>query len=131
MPVRPPTFRPKGQRTRQQVVAEFDDRRGNAHERGYTYRLRQRMASWKRGHPLCLGCQAVGRVRATEVTDHTIPHKGNQVLLQDEGNWQPACRPHHDVVKQRLEALFKAGTIGADALRLDSKKAIELTIDLL
>jgi hypothetical protein len=53
------------------------------------------------------------------------------VLLHDEGNWQPACRPHHNVVKQRLEAMYRAGTITADALHLDSKKAIELTLELL
>lgn len=89
------------------------------------------MDKWKRAHPLCLGCEAIGKVVATEVTDHTIPHKGDQALLHDEANWQPACRPHHDVVKQRLEAMYKAGTIGADALRLDSQKAIELTLELL
>jgi 5-methylcytosine-specific restriction endonuclease McrA len=131
MPVRPPTFRPKGQRSRREVNTDYDDRRGTAHERGYTYRLRQRMAAWKRGHPLCLGCQAIGRVTATEVTDHTIPHKGDKVLLEDEANWQPACRPHHDIVKQRLEALFKAGSIGVDALRLDSDRAIQMTMELL
>ena len=131
MPVRPPTFRPRGGRSRQQVDADYDERRGTAHERGYTYRLRQRMGRWKRDHPLCLGCQAIGRVTATEVTDHTIPHKGDKALLEDEANWQPACRPHHDVVKQRLEALFKAGSIGPAALRLDSPRAIELSNELL
>ncbi len=131
MPVRPPTFRAKGQRSRQEVSTDYDRRRGTAHERGYTYALRQRMDRWKRAHPLCLGCQAVGRIRATEVTDHIIPHRGDQALLQDEGNWQPGCRPHHDIVKQRLEAMYKAGTIKADDLRFDSAKAIELTIELL
>lgn len=131
MPVRPPTFRLKGARARQEVVADYDRRRGTAHERGYTYRLRQRMDRWKRQHPLCLGCQAVGRLSATEVTDHIIPHGGDYDLLHDEANWQPGCRPHHDVVKQRLEGMYRAGTVTADDLRLDSKKAIELTLALL
>lgn len=89
------------------------------------------MGRWKREHPLCLGCKAVGRITATAVTDHTVPHKGDHALLVDEANWQPACRPHHDIVKQRLEALFKAGSIGRSDLRLDSAKAIELTNELL
>ena len=131
MPVRPPTFRPKGSRTKRETVADYDARRGTAHERGYTYRLRQRMDRWKLAHPLCLGCEALGRVTATEVTDHTMPHRGAHALLHDEANWQPACRPHHDIVKQRLEAMYRAGTIKADDLRLDSVRAIELTKELL
>jgi 5-methylcytosine-specific restriction endonuclease McrA len=89
------------------------------------------MQGWKREHPLCIGCQAVGRIAATEVTDHVIPHRGDQGLLHDEANWQPVCRRHHDVVKQRLEALFKAGSIGPLDLRLDSPRAIEMTKELL
>ena len=89
------------------------------------------MALWKHQHPLCLGCQAVGRVVATDVTDHIIPHKGDPDLLSDESNWQPACRKHHDVIKQQLERMYAAGRIRAIDLRLDSDLAKELTADLL
>jgi 5-methylcytosine-specific restriction endonuclease McrA len=65
------------------------------------------------------------------VVDHTIPHKGDQVLFWDRTNWQASCRPHHDIVKQRLEVLFARGKVSADDLRLDSAKAKHLTIDLL
>jgi 5-methylcytosine-specific restriction protein A len=131
MPVAPPTYRPKGARTKRDVSQDHDHRRGTPHERGYTYRLRQAMNRWKLAHPLCLGCQAVGDVTPTAVTDHVVPAEGNQALLWDQGNWQPACRPHHDIVKRRLDDLFKAGRIKAPELRLDSTTAVALTKELL
>jgi len=50
--------------------------------------------------------------------------------MWNEANWQPSCRFHHDVVKQRLESLFAQGVITAPDLRLNSVKAVELTRDL-
>ena len=85
------------------------------------------MALFKREHPLCLGCEAVGRVEPTTVCDHVIPAKGDHVLLWDQGNWQPACRWHHDVIKQRLERMFVDGKATAADLRLDSPRAVEMT----
>ena len=67
------------------------------------------------------------RITATEVTDHVIPHKGDQALFWDHDNWQPACGWHHDVVKQRLEALFEQGKATRADLRLDSEKAKQIS----
>lgn len=53
------------------------------------------------------------------------------MLLESEANWQPACRPHHDVVKQRLEDLFAQGKANENDLRLDSAMSIKLTNELL
>ena len=116
MPSKPPVFRPISMGTRQQAQRDYDSRRGTAHQRGYTKRLRNAMDSFK----------AEGRITATAVTDHVIPAKGDRVLLEDRDNWQPACRWHHDVVKQKLEVLFAAGRIGAADLRLDSPRALSL-----
>lgn len=66
----------------------------------------------------------------SEVTDHIVPHAGNADLFWSEANWQPACAWHHDTVKAKLEHLFGIGEIGADDLRLDSEKAICITLDL-
>lgn len=100
---------------------------------------RQRSAAWLRfqvGQGLqgigaeptrCAGCHAVGLVRPAEVTDHVVPHKGDQALFWSEDNLQSGCSWHHDTVKQRLEALYQAGAIAASALRLDSAEAIALT----
>lgn len=70
----------------------------------------------------------MGRVAATEVVDHIIPHKGDQSLMWDPANWQPACTMHHNVVKQRLEGLYLQGRATPADLRLDSAKAIEITL---
>lgn len=83
--------------------------------------------AFKAKHPLCLGCSAVGRVAATEVVDHIVPHKGDDALFWAEANWQPSCAWHHDVVKQRLEALHLRGQATPSDLRLDSPKAIAMT----
>jgi hypothetical protein len=131
MPTKPLTFRPPGAPTSRDVERAYDKRRGTAHARGYTDQLRRRMAAFRAARPLCLGCQAVGRIAATEVCDHVIPARGDRDLLWSEANWQPACREHHDIIKQRLEDMWNARTITSDELRLDSATAIRLTRDLL
>lgn len=130
MPVRPPTYRPQGQRTRQEARAERDSRRGTAQQRGYDSRWEKAAAAYKRDHPCCTGCRAVGKVEKTAVVDHILPHKGNPHLMWNVRNWQPACRFHHDVVKQRLEKLFDRGKIQPIDLKLDSLIAIRLTREL-
>ncbi len=64
-------------------------------------------------HPLCVMCQARGRVTAAEVVDHITPHKGDLSLFWDAGNWQSLCRPHHDSTKRRIE--HGGREIGCDA----------------
>jgi 5-methylcytosine-specific restriction endonuclease McrA len=127
MPTQPPVFRPPHARSRQQQVREYEARRGNERQRGYTKALRNAMAHHKRSHPLCVGCQAIGRVTAAEVTDHVIPARGDHALLWDQGNWQSVCRRHHDVIKQRLERMYEHGDVDASALRIDSATAIRLS----
>jgi 5-methylcytosine-specific restriction endonuclease McrA len=126
MPDMPPTFR--AGRTKRQMVRETDLARGTAAERGYGRRWMTESGQYKAQHPLCVGCKAVDRVMAVEVTDHIVPHRGNQDLFWDRENWQSACRFHHDTVKQKLEVMFDRGQIGRDQLRLDSQTAIRLTL---
>lgn len=127
MPTLPPTFRPHGQPTRQEQRQEADARRGSARARGYTTRWDKAAKLYRARHPLCLGCEAVGRTTATAVVDHVEPHRGDDRLFWDPDNWQPACGWHHDVVKQRLEAEFVAGRLEATDLRLNSDAAKALT----
>lgn len=131
MPIRPPTYRPPGAPSAQDHAQAYDRRRGTPHSRGYTHKLRKAMDAWKHRNPLCLGCQAVERISATEVTDHIIPHKGDKLLLWNAANWQPACREHHDIIKQRLEDMVAKGKASASDLRLDSELAKQLTRELL
>ena len=131
MPIRPPTFRPKGARTRRETNVEYDARRGSARDRGYDARWDAVSVGFRRHNPLCLGCEAVGRVTPTALVDHIIPHKGDRALFWDPANRQPSCGPHHDVVKQRLEVLFAQGKAKRDDLKLDSEMAKALTLELL
>lgn len=48
-------------------------------------------------NPTCCMCGA----KAT-VTDHIIPHRGNEDLFWDESNWQSLCKSCHDK-KTRIE----------------------------
>lgn len=130
MPVKPPTFRPRSMRAPTQRREADDQRRGSARERGYSARWDRESATFRRAHPLCLGCQAVERVEPSTVTDHIVPHKGDRGLLWDMANWQPCCAWHHDVVKQQLEQRWARGEIGPASLRLDSPEAVALTRDL-
>ncbi len=106
----------------------FDgDRRGNSRSRGYTTAWDKSSASFKVRHAHCLGCEAIGKLSATEVVDHVEPHKGDQVKFWNTAMWQPACRWHHDVIKPRLERLFADGEIAVDELWLNSPTAIRLS----
>lgn len=128
MPTMPGTFRPPGAQSRDEQKREFDKRRGSARDRGYTSRWDRASRLFRRSHPLCLGCQAVGWVSATEVTDHIVPHRGDDRLFWDMDNWQPSCAWHHDVVKQKLERMLSHGEIDAEMLRLDSDIAKKITL---
>src|SRR4051794_33187453 len=109
MPSKPQSFRPSHLGTMQQAKRQYEIDRGSARERGYNTRWDANSLRYRREHALCLGCEAVGRFTVTEVVDHIIPHKGDNVLMWDESNWQPSCGPHHDVVKQRIERRYAQG----------------------
>lgn len=126
MPQLPPTFRPRHQPGRAEVRRAADQRRGSARARGYSARWDKASRGYRKAHPLCLGCQAVGEVRAAEVVDHVVPPKGDRALFWDHDNWQPACSALcHSRVKQALEARWLRGELPDEALRLDSPAAIE------
>lgn len=130
MPTMPSVFRPKGQPSSSHARQLNEERRGTARQRGYTAKWDREAKAFKCSNPLCLGCLAVGRTAATAVVDHTIPHKGDHALFWDRALWQPCCKWHHDVVKKRLEQMYADGKIDVLQLRLDSTKAIELTLAL-
>lgn len=104
-----------------------DEPRGSARDRGYSARWDREAKAFRRQHPLCVGCGAVGLVEVARVVDHIEPHRGDPVKMWDWANWQSACLWHHNDVKQALEAMFDRGQVDASALRLDSPEAIRLT----
>jgi len=101
--------------------------RANSHQRGYDRQWERAAALFKLEHPLCLGCEAVGLVSATEVVDHVVPHKGNRDRFWDRSRWQPCCKWHHDVVKQQLEHRFSKGALTEADLWLNSSAAVAVT----
>ena len=73
-----------------------DQRRGTAHERGYTGAWQKARAGFLRSHPLCVRCLAADQTVAANVVDHIVPHKGDKVLFWEHANWQALCKPCHD-----------------------------------
>ena len=91
-----------------------NDRRKTS-ERGYGWRWQQNRALFLQRHPLCCMCEHKGIVTPATVVDHIIPHRGDEELFWNEGNWQPLCKEHHDRDKQTLETTGKViHTIGPD-----------------
>jgi 5-methylcytosine-specific restriction protein A len=81
----------------------------------YDYRWQRASKIFLAQHPLCQcpECdEGRKRVRAANVVDHKVPHRGDRELFWDEGNWQAMNKRCHDSYKQRLE---KSGVVlGAD-----------------
>lgn len=75
-------------------------------QRGYNYEWQQARLAFLNENPLCSYCDRMGRVTAACIVDHKIPHRGDMVLFWDRTNWQSLCKPCHDVVKKREEALL-------------------------
>jgi 5-methylcytosine-specific restriction endonuclease McrA/predicted kinase len=103
MPVRPPLFRPQGQRTAKQGKRETDSRRLTSRQRGYDWRWEKARRVFLGLHPLCRHCKEQGFIVTATVVDHIIPHRGDMALFWDTENWQSLCTPCHARWKQREE----------------------------
>lgn len=99
MPRRPSTHRPAGSRTKR----DYDRERGSAASRGYGSRWRRARAAYLLEHPLCVMCQARGRIEQATVVDHITPHRGDYARMWDPLNWQSLCKRCHDSHKQRQD----------------------------
>lgn len=99
MPVKPPRICgcghriasgarcPCDERRARQAQARNDQRRGSAHQRGYT-------KDWDREAKAFLSLPvnrlcACGCGRTANVVDHKTAHKGDMRLFWDRSNWQP------------------------------------------
>ena len=72
------------------------DHRPSAAARGYGSRWQKARARFLASHPLCVTCQAAGRVVAATVVDHKIPHRGDQDIFWQVSNWQSLCQYCHN-----------------------------------
>ena len=121
MPVMPPTYRPRGQRTRTEARREFDQRRGSARDRGYDARWDKASASDRRRHPLCAYCELEGRTTPASLTDHLSPHRAYPGVFWLKHWWVSACAPCHNTMKQQAE---RTGKPALDALALSLGRPI-------
>ncbi|KQS83432.1 HNH endonuclease signature motif containing protein [Rhizobium sp. Leaf383] len=111
--------------------------RASSRERGYTTKWEKARAVFlaQPGNQFCRRCQVHGLLntgnlrpdgslqtnprRMHLVVDHIVPHKSDQKLFWDRGNWQPLCPDHHDITKQQEEhGKVRSGT-GLDGRPLD------------
>lgn len=72
-------------------------------QRGYGYKWQKAREGFLRSHPLCVMCEAEGRVTVATVVDHIVPHRGDQKLFWDKSNWQSLCKRHHDSDAQKKD----------------------------
>lgn len=84
-----------------------DQKRGTAHERGYTAQWRRHRIYFLKRNALCVHCMEIGRFTGATVVDHIIDHKGNHTLFWDQSNWQSLCKSHHDI-KTWLENSYRS-----------------------
>ena len=70
--------------------------RGSATKRGYGAEWRAARRAYLQRYPLCAACMKRGVISPATVVDHVIPHRGDQRLFWDQGNWQPLCKSCHD-----------------------------------
>ena len=66
-------------------------------------RWRRRSRAFLQAHPLCVMCEAAGRVTLATVVDHKVPYRGEEELFFDETNWQSMCKTDHDAAKREQE----------------------------
>ena len=90
MPIAPPKH------GRAPAARRHEQKRDTAADRGYDARWRKARAAFLRAHPVCLECEAEGKLIAATVVDHVVPHKGDASRFWDRTNWQPLCKAHHD-----------------------------------
>lgn len=68
----------------------------SAGSRGYGRAWQKASKAFLSAHPLCARCMAEGRYRKATVVDHIVPHRGDELLFWDRGNWQALCKKCHD-----------------------------------
>lgn len=119
----PKVFRPHHHEPRPQAQREKwkadDDRRGSSASRGYGTRWQKARATFLMRHPLCVCHLANGKVEPAGVVDHIVPHKGDQSLFWDSGNWQALCDDCHKRIKASVEDAYLKGDATVEDLRLD------------
>jgi 5-methylcytosine-specific restriction enzyme A len=88
------------------------------YKRAIWLRTRKRKLQEK---PLCERCEAKGFVRAANVVNHRVPHKGDLNLFLDWDNLESVCKECHDSTIQSEERLGYSKEIGIDGWPVDPR----------
>lgn len=81
--------------------ARADRNRPSARARGYDSKWQRESKAFLADHPFCAACDS-----PATVVDHITPHKGDQHLFWDRGNWQPLCTSCHSRKTAREDGGF-------------------------
>lgn len=65
-------------------------------QRGYGGKWQRYRAAYLAKHPLCVACEAKGRVTAANVVDHIVDHRGDQKLFWARDNHRALCTVCHN-----------------------------------
>lgn len=111
---------PRPRRVNRQLPREP---RRSAFSRGYTKRWTTASKAFRLLYPLCgmrpptadgtfvppvmSGCFVEQRTTPATLTDHVIPHRGDEVLFWAETNWQSLCDHCHNRKTQHEDADVK------------------------
>ena len=83
---------------------EYDKIRPSSTARGYGSKWKRESKAWLEmlGNPKCFcGCG-----EDADTVDHKVAHKGDQRLMWDRSNWQPAFGPCNNRKAARREGAF-------------------------
>lgn len=103
----------------QRTPHRITDTRPSARERGYGAAWDRARAGFLRLHPHCAECAKEGLIVRATVVDHVVPHRGDQRLFWDSGNWQSLCTNHHSSDKQHREKRGFSSRVRNDGLPSD------------
>jgi 5-methylcytosine-specific restriction endonuclease McrA len=106
MPTSVPYFRPHAALPTSKQ--QYDDRRGDARQRGYTGAWKRAAVAYRLAHPLCEYCRLEGRTTPAGCVDHLYPHKGDKKLFWRSEWWVSSCYTCHNSLKQAVERQGKA-----------------------
>ena len=98
MPKTPPNFRLRPP-TRKQIKFTIPEKeqRPDSRKRGYTTAWNRARNGYLRRHPLCVKCEAKGRVTPADVVHHIISVRIAPELFWDKTNWESLCHPCHNL----------------------------------
>lgn len=88
-----------------------DERRGSSNDRGYGAKWQKARLAYMAAHPLCVCCEANGRVTPTAMVDHAIPHELDWSIFWNSDDWQSLCDDCNQRIKQPLELAYKRGEL--------------------